>query len=410
MIPRKRIDISLRDLARGLMFCCATGDHARQRTQIESAWSVRHNLACLSVRSGFDALLSALALPRGSEVLMSAVNIADMARIIDAHGLVAVPVDIDMRTLQVPVQNIARAATPRTRVVLIAHLFGSRMPLQDIAEFCNKNKYLLIEDAAQAYTGDAWRGEPLADVSLFSFGPVKTATALGGAVLSFRDAALRLRVQSAMARWPLQSRAAYTVRLAKYALLAPFGHRWVFGALAMLCRWCGTTHDGLVSGVARGFSGSEFFHGIRQRPSLPLLRLMQARIAQGLQASAVMRARNAQRLRSLLGGCCVGDAAVEHAHWIFPIVHSDPGGLIRRLRARGFDATRQASSLGVVVPPPGALPATEAHRTLAQLVYLPAHETMREDDIERLAAAVVAFVPRLRSAARPSPAQAPGRV
>ena len=404
MIPRKRIDIGLRDITRGLIFCCASGDGARQRAQIESAWSPRNNLACLSVRSGFDALLAALALPHGAEVLMSAVNIADMARIIKAHGLVAVPIDIDMRTLQVPVQYLARAATPRTRVVLIAHLFGSRMPMQGVAEFCNKNKYLLIEDAAQAYTGDGWRGEPLADVSLFSFGPVKPATALGGAVLSFRDASLCACVRDTMAHWPLQSRAGYAMRLAKYAALAPFAHRWVYGALVLVCRWCGTTHDGLVSGAARGFSGGEFFRRIRQRPSLPLLRLMQLRIAQGVQASATLRVRNAQRLQSLLGGCCVGDAAAEHAHWIFPIVHADPDGLIRRLAARGFDATRQASSLGVLTPPPGSPAAAEAQRTFAQLVYLPAHEAMNERDIERLAAAVVAFVPRARSAARPSPA------
>ena len=172
MIPRKRIDIGIRDLARGFLFCCAPGDGARERAQIESAWDKRASLTCLSVRSGFDAVLAALALPRGSEVLISAVNIADMAHIIEAHGLIAVPVDIDMRKLEVAVANLALAATPRTRAVFVAHLFGSRMLMQGIVEFCNKNKYLLIEDAAQAYTGDTWRGEPLADVSLFSFGPV----------------------------------------------------------------------------------------------------------------------------------------------------------------------------------------------------------------------------------------------
>ncbi len=404
MIPRKRIDIGFRDLARGLMFCGAPGDGLRERAQVESTWDRRANLACLSVRSGFDALLAALALPPGSEVLMSAVNIADMARIIDAHGLVAVPVDIDMRTLQVPLANLERAITPRTRAVLIAHLFGSRMPLREIVEFCNRNKYLLIEDAAQAYTGDAWRGESRADVSLFSFGPVKPATALGGAVLSFRDAALCARVRDHMARWPLQSRASYALRLAKYAALAPFGQRLVFGALAMLCRWCGTTHEAMVSGVARGFKGGDFFQRIRRRPSAPLLRLLHARIAQGEQASALRRAANATRLQALLESDCVGAHATEHWHWIFPLTHVDPDGLIRRLAARGFDATRHASSLHVAPPPPAALPALEAERVFAQLLYLPAHEGMSEHDIERMAAAVAAFMPRVRNAARPSPA------
>ena len=114
---------------------------------MEAAWDARASLACLSVRSGFDALLGALALPRGSEVLMSAVNIADMARIIEAHGLTPVPVDLDMQTLTVSMASLARAATPCTRAVLVAHLFGSRMPMPmpmpALVEFTHKNKYLL---------------------------------------------------------------------------------------------------------------------------------------------------------------------------------------------------------------------------------------------------------------------------
>lgn len=404
MIPRKRIDIDLRDLARGLTFCCVPGNAARDRAWIESQWDSRSNLACLSVRSGLDALLATLALPRGSEVLMSAVNISDMARIIEAHGLVAVPVDIDMRTLEVPVANLERAATARTRALLIAHLFGSRMPLQGIAEFCNKNKCLLIEDAAQAYTGDGWRGEARADVSLFSFGPVKPATALGGAVLSFRDPVLCTRVREYMARWPLQPRVAYALRLAKYIALVPLGHRLLFGAIAMVCRWCGTTHEALVAGAARGFDGGDFFRRIRQRPCAPLLRLMRLRIAQGVQASAVRRALNSRQLLALLSDCCVGGAATEHGHWIFPITHVDPPGLIRRLAARGFDATQHASSLDVVRPPAGRAAALEAELIFAQLVYLPAHERMSAREVERMAAAVAAFVPRVRSAATPSPA------
>lgn len=404
MIPRKCIDIGIRDMAAGMLHCCLPGDNARERAQLESLWDKRASLACLSVRSGFDALLAALALPPGSEVLMSAVNIADMVRIVQAHGLVAVPVDVDMRRLEVTAAQLARAATPRTRAVLIAHLFGSRMPMRDIVDFCRDNQYLLLEDAAQAYTGDGWRGTPEADASLFSFGPVKPSTALGGAMLAFRDAALCARVREHMARWPLQPCAAYALRLIKYAVLRPFGGRRLFGALAMLCRWCGTTHDSLVAGAARGFTRGEFYRLIRQRPCTPLLRMLRTRIAQGVSAGTELRVRHSRRLQALLGECCVGSAAVQHGHWLFPITHADPEGLVRRLIARGFDATRQASTLAVIQPPPGAAPAVAAARAFAQLVYLPAHEGMRIAEVERMAAAVAAFVPRFRSAAKPSPA------
>ena len=54
---------------------------------------------CLSVRSGWDLLLHVLAWPAGSEVIVSAITHPDMIRILRAHGLVPVPVDVDLDTL-----------------------------------------------------------------------------------------------------------------------------------------------------------------------------------------------------------------------------------------------------------------------------------------------------------------------
>ena len=61
--------------------------------------SRNEQLVCLSVRSGFDLLLQALALPAGSEILVSAVTHPDMVNIIERHDLRAVPVDLDLATL-----------------------------------------------------------------------------------------------------------------------------------------------------------------------------------------------------------------------------------------------------------------------------------------------------------------------
>ena len=105
MIPRKRLDIGWSDLLYGMRCCLGAGDPARVRERIERAWSSEGTegagLACLSVRSGFDALLAVLAFPPGSEVLMSALTIRDMTRIVEEHGLIPVPVDLDPRTLAV---------------------------------------------------------------------------------------------------------------------------------------------------------------------------------------------------------------------------------------------------------------------------------------------------------------------
>jgi len=393
MIPRKRIDIGGTDLACGIAGCFMPGDAAIIEQRIARSWNDGHaTVACLSVRSGFDALLGVLALPPGSEVLISAVTLFDMARVIEAHGLVAVPVDLDMQTLAVSQDTLSRALTPRTRAVLVAHLFGSRMSMRGIAEFSDKNKILLLEDCAQAYTGDAWRGDPASDVRMFSFGPIKTATALGGAVLSFRDAALRDKVREYMARWPVQSRGYYLLRLLKYSLFAFFNNRTVYGAFAAACRWLGTTHEAVVSGAVRGFGGVEFFSGIRKRPSVPLLRLMLRRIAHGEQRCVARRVACSRQLLALAPQPRhAGTRAASHTHWVFPVEESRAQALIDHLAARGFDAACGTSSLGVIDPPAGRESAVEARRTFENILYLPAHEGMDARDIERLAAALAEF-------------------
>jgi dTDP-4-amino-4,6-dideoxygalactose transaminase len=369
------------------------GDSAALEQRIAQSWNDGHaTLACLSVRSGFDALLGTLALPQGSEILVSAATLYDMARVIEAHGLVAIPVDLDMQTLSVSRSALESALTPRTHVLLIAHLFGSRMPMQVLAEFTNKNKILLIEDCAQAYTGDAWRGEPACDVRMFSFGPIKTATALGGAVLSFRDAALRDKVCEYMTRWPMQTCTFYFSRLLKYSLFAFFNNRTVYGVFAVACRWLGTTHEKVVSGAVRGFAGVEFFNGIRKRPSLPLLRLMLRRITQGGQPCIARRNACSRQLLSLAPQLRhVGTQAQSHTHWVFPVEAARPQALIDHLASHGFDAACGTSSLGVIDAPEGRAPAIEARRVFGNILYLPAHEGMDASDIERLAAALTAF-------------------
>lgn len=394
MIPRKRIDADCGDLLRGLCYCALPAGSA-VAARIESSWNhTCHNLMALSVRSGFDALLGALQLSPGTTVLMSAINLADMARIAEAHGLRVAPVDLDMSTLSVTPETLNRAISraPDARVLLVAHLFGSRMPIADIAKICNKINMLLIEDCAQGYTGDGWRGTPQSDVTLFSFGPVKTATALGGALLGFRDPALRDRVLAQMQMWPRQSCAPYAMRLLKYLLYTPFGYSGPYGLLVRVCRFFGATHEQLVSGAVRGFAGAGFLARIRRRPCAPLIRLLMHRIAVGIERATASRIHNGERLRELLGADrCVGGYAHERAHWLFPIHHDRADELVAYLQCRGFDATRKASSIGVLPAPAGIPAASAAHAAFANLLYLPAHEGMSAGDIERLARAIGDF-------------------
>ena len=183
MFPRHRLDIGAADLWFGLRghgrpdrrrigrrrSCCG------QPGSRTAAWS------CLSVRSAWDLLLGVLDWPPDSEVLVSAITHPGMVAILRAHGLRAVPVDLDLDTLAPSVAALEAARTERTRGLLVAHLFGGRLDLAPIRDFARRHGLLLVEDSAQAFTGLASLAPSGADVSLFSFGLIKTASAAGGA-------------------------------------------------------------------------------------------------------------------------------------------------------------------------------------------------------------------------------------
>ncbi len=116
---RHRLDVSVHDLLYGLSACVRARDREKLSGDVLRACSMEDDgIVCLSVRSGLDLLLEALALPGGSEVLVSAITHPDMVRLVEAHGLVAVPVDLDPATLAPRPDLLEAALTERTRVLL----------------------------------------------------------------------------------------------------------------------------------------------------------------------------------------------------------------------------------------------------------------------------------------------------
>ena len=190
--------------------------------------------------------------PSGTEVLISAVTIPDMVRVLRHHGLVPIPLDVSSDTLSVDERQIESLCTPATRAILIAHLFGSRINLDAIAGLARARGLLLVEDCAQAYDG-AYRGHPDADVCMFSFGPIKTATALGGGLMAVKDAAVARAMRARQGEYRPQSRVRFLKRVLQAVMLKVLGRPSVFGMFARACRWTRIDHDEVVVRLLRGF-------------------------------------------------------------------------------------------------------------------------------------------------------------
>lgn len=389
MWSRKRFDIGWLDLAVGALGCLTCRERLGWQARVEELWSANGEaLACLSVRSGWDLLLTAADFPPGSEVLVSAVTIPDMARIVEHHGLVAVPLDLEPETMLPRPEQIVAAVTPRTKAVLIAHLFGASAPLDAHIAAAHWHGLLFVEDCAQAFRGLSYTGHPRADASLFSFGTIKTATALGGALARVPDAAMRERMGQLQAAYPVQSRWAYWERIVKYMGLKAVSYRATFQALIGLLRLMGKDFDRVLNNSIRGFPADRLIEQIRQQPCAPLLRLLERRLRTFDEARQIRRTRRGRQLADRLGGSavCPGLDSSPHIFWVFPLLADAPQEVLVLLRRHGFDAT-QGQSLVALDAPPGReeeCPHTAQHMT-KRLLFLPFYDAMPDRELHRMA-------------------------
>jgi len=388
MWVRKRIDIGWRDLCFGLLQCLWPGRSEPVQAELERLWcSDGSSLACLSVRTAWDLYLSAVAWPADTEVLISAITIPDMVRVLDAHGLVAVPLDLDPVTAFPRLESIRERATSRTRGVLLAPLFGASVPLDEHFAVARELELQCIVDCAQAYRGPGFRGEEHSDVSMFSFGPIKNATALGGALLTVRDPRLLARMREIASRFPLQSRRAYAIRTMKYMFIKLLATRGGLRLLMKSAHLFGRDPDDWLNQATRGFPPAELLQALRRRPAYPLLKLLARRLRRDDPRRREMRVRTAEFLAHRLAGVCACPTAglSGHTYWLFPILVDDPVTVRMRLREAGFDSSR-AHSLRVVQPRlRDQRTAPCADDMLRRLVFLPLDESMPASEQDRMA-------------------------
>lgn len=386
MWVRKRIDLSANDLMRGLAHCVMPNRRGESK-----ATELPHQfLIYLSVRSGFDALLSTVDWPTDSEVLMTAITIGDMPRIVEHHGYRAVPVDVAPHSLAPTESAIRDAITPRTRAIVVTHLSGGSIELSSIARLCRDAGLMLIDDRAQAFVGtsELIRSSRSADVSMWSFGPVKTATALGAGVIGIRDDSLRERMHRRLADDPIQSRFTYGQRVMKYCGVGLLSHPTVSASIANAFRVFGKDHDQFVSELARGFAGEGFFGRIRHQPSQPLIRMLRHRVGSYDGASVEHRRQTGRILIDKLDGVLpvLGDQMIDPTFWIFAVLADQPAPLIRSLWRAGFDATNRSSlrRVGNVKGQPSMM----ADLILKHMVMLPIGGGMPNDEVARMASVI----------------------
>lgn len=143
----------------------------------------RHAIGVQSGTSALHLALMACGVGPGDEVIVPSMTFIATAEMIGRTGAHPVFVDVDPRTYNLDVGSFERAITPRTKAVIVVHLYGQPAEMDAILAVARRHGIRVIEDAAQAH-GAEYRGRRaggLADVATFSFYPGKNLGAYGDA-------------------------------------------------------------------------------------------------------------------------------------------------------------------------------------------------------------------------------------
>lgn len=147
----------------------------------------KYAIAVANGTAALHAAVSAAGIGEGDEVITTPITFAASANCVLYCGGIPVFADIDSETYNISPASIREKVTSRTKAVIAVDFTGQPAQLDEIRQICKEHSLLLIEDAAHSI-GSRFYGQAvgsIADMTTFSFHPVKTVTGgEGGAVLT----------------------------------------------------------------------------------------------------------------------------------------------------------------------------------------------------------------------------------
>ena len=158
----------------------------------EKLCEITHAKYAVVVANGTAALhLAAMAagIKEGDEVIVSPITFAASANCVLYCGGTPVFADINPETYNISPDSIRKCITEKTKAIVAVDFTGQAVELDEIRAICKEHNLTLIEDAAHSI-GTLYNGQPvgsIADMTCFSFHPVKTVTGGEGGAITTND-------------------------------------------------------------------------------------------------------------------------------------------------------------------------------------------------------------------------------
>ena len=159
----------------------------------EECWAnycgMPYGIAVSNGSTALDIAVDLLDLEAGDEVIMPAFTIISPAQSIVKAGGVPVLVDSNPVTWQMDVDQIEERITPRTRAILVVHIYGHAADMDPIMALAGKYSLTVIEDAAEVHGAEYKRRRcgGIGHISTFSFYANKLITTGEGGMVLVKD-------------------------------------------------------------------------------------------------------------------------------------------------------------------------------------------------------------------------------
>lgn len=145
----------------------------------------KNSIMTSSARFAFSKLLDYLGLEKDSEIILPAYTYHVMPQIIIEKGLRPVFIDVNLDDKNISIEELKKAITKKTKVIIATHIFGNPCKINDIMKLAKKNNIFIIEDCTHSL-GARFKNRKVGgfgDCGLFSFNKEKNIDCLNGGMI-----------------------------------------------------------------------------------------------------------------------------------------------------------------------------------------------------------------------------------
>ncbi len=163
---------------------------SRFEIEFSNYCGVKHGISTCNGTTALHVAVSALGIGTGDEVIVQTLTNMATAFAVSYTGATPVAADIESDTWNINPDLLERKITPKTKAIVVVHLFGHPVDMDPVLEIARKHNLYVVEDCAQAH-GAEYKGRrvgSLGDIACFSFYANKIiTTGEGGMVVTDSD-------------------------------------------------------------------------------------------------------------------------------------------------------------------------------------------------------------------------------